>query len=80
MRNCIRNQHVFKADSDIITETSLEEDKISDEKVFISTPPSSIKEEDEEECSEKDRHMKAAEPQCKLLCVELGESDTDVYH
>ncbi|KAL7786276.1 hypothetical protein V8C37DRAFT_392451 [Trichoderma ceciliae] len=70
MADCNRDQHVFKAESDLITEVLPKEDKKSYEKATKSTPPSPI-EEVKEECSGNNGHIKATES--------LSEYDKDTH-
>jgi hypothetical protein len=76
-RDCIRDQRVFKTD----TEASLKEEELSDGKVAIFTTLSSIK-GGEQECSGINGDPKAIEPlpECKLLCAKLREMDINIYH
>lgn len=77
MRDCTGDKHVFKAESDIIAEAFLKEDKASDEKIVIIPPLTSIKEE--EECSGENGDMQAtALQECKIPSAKMKELDAYV--
>lgn len=82
MRNYISNQRVIKAEGNIITEALYKEDEVSEKKISIFRPPSSIKEEDKgKENSRKDDNTQATEQlsECKLLSEKFRVLDAYIY-